>query len=173
MDAFTQLLYQQEKITVSNIARIANIDRKTFYLHYESIDDLIDEFRAEMFASIIPFFNSSSIDDVLSERFIDVIFDTTKDNMELFKIINANPQFETIWYKSSGITAQYYEKVRWSIPQMEKTVFRLYIKSYLNSIITIVNSWISGSIKISEQQAREMCHNIVNKFREIIGGYNK
>lgn len=44
MDAFDKLLVSEdiEKITVSAIAREADIDRKTFYLHYSSIDDLVN-----------------------------------------------------------------------------------------------------------------------------------
>lgn len=42
MDAFNRLVSQGDytKITVSAIAREADIDRKTFYLHYNSIDEL-------------------------------------------------------------------------------------------------------------------------------------
>lgn len=43
--AFHKLLTQSgiEKITVSALAREADIDRKTFYLHFSSIDDLINQ----------------------------------------------------------------------------------------------------------------------------------
>ena len=42
MEAFDKLLaiYRLDKITVSAIAREADIDRKTFYLHYSSVNDL-------------------------------------------------------------------------------------------------------------------------------------
>ena len=45
MDAFDQLAAEKsiDKITVSAIVRIADIDRKTFYLHYSSINDLLDK----------------------------------------------------------------------------------------------------------------------------------
>lgn len=44
-EAFFQLLNDKdpEKITVSEIANLADIDRKTFYLHYASIEDLVEE----------------------------------------------------------------------------------------------------------------------------------
>ncbi|MBQ9041730.1 MAG: TetR/AcrR family transcriptional regulator C-terminal domain-containing protein [Eggerthellaceae bacterium] len=44
MDAFDHLVMSEDvdKITVSAIAREADIDRKTFYLHYNSIDDLVN-----------------------------------------------------------------------------------------------------------------------------------
>lgn len=44
-EAFMGLVQERdyEKITVASIAREADIDRKTFYLHYGSVDDVVDE----------------------------------------------------------------------------------------------------------------------------------
>lgn len=44
-DAVQTLLQETpyEKLTITAVAREADIDRKTFYLHYESLDDVIDE----------------------------------------------------------------------------------------------------------------------------------
>ena len=49
IDAFERLLLKEslEDITVSAIAREADIDRKTFYQHFGSIDGLIDYVVAE------------------------------------------------------------------------------------------------------------------------------
>lgn len=48
-DAFFRLLEDNEydRITISALAREAGIDRKTFYLHYASIDELSDSFLRE------------------------------------------------------------------------------------------------------------------------------
>ncbi|MBQ3301199.1 MAG: TetR family transcriptional regulator [Eggerthellaceae bacterium] len=45
MRAYEKLLAEQDfsKITVSAISREADIDRKTFYLHYASVDDLANK----------------------------------------------------------------------------------------------------------------------------------
>lgn len=45
-NAFFELLSEKElsKITIAEICRIAQVNRKTFYRHYESIGDLINEF---------------------------------------------------------------------------------------------------------------------------------
>lgn len=44
-NAFLELLKKKDlsQITVTEITKVADRDRKTFYLHYSSIDDLIDE----------------------------------------------------------------------------------------------------------------------------------
>ena len=41
---FFDMIKNNEKITVSNIAKKSNIDRKTFYLHYSTIEDLYKTF---------------------------------------------------------------------------------------------------------------------------------
>ena len=53
--ALEKLVKEQgmDKLTVSALAREANIDRKTFYLHYDSIDDLIDCAASDMVEDII------------------------------------------------------------------------------------------------------------------------
>ena len=44
-DAFDRLacVKDYDKITISELAREADIDRKTFYLHYASIDEMVDD----------------------------------------------------------------------------------------------------------------------------------
>ena len=35
------------RITISDIARKANIDRKTFYLHFDTVEDIVKEYARE------------------------------------------------------------------------------------------------------------------------------
>lgn len=54
-DAFTLLLSENElsKITISALAREANIDRKTFYLHYSSINEMLDDMAYSLVSDIM------------------------------------------------------------------------------------------------------------------------
>lgn len=53
--AFESLLMKRDikKITISAIAEEADIDRKTFYLHYSSIEDLLDHIAAETAETVV------------------------------------------------------------------------------------------------------------------------
>ena len=55
MNAFDKLISSgsAEKITVSAIARTADIDRKTFYLHYKSVDDLANQKASDIIERIV------------------------------------------------------------------------------------------------------------------------
>ena len=43
--AFEELIMNSDpgKINVSSITQAANVNRRTFYLHYETVDDMFDE----------------------------------------------------------------------------------------------------------------------------------
>ena len=41
------------QVTISELARRANIDRKTFYLHYNSADDVLSEYVEQKFNMIV------------------------------------------------------------------------------------------------------------------------
>ena len=43
IDAYLELIYEKkdQKITISELAQRANIARKTFYLHYETLEDIM------------------------------------------------------------------------------------------------------------------------------------
>lgn len=49
-DAFMELISEKpmEKLTIKELAERADIDRKTFYLHYDSIAGLVDELQGEL-----------------------------------------------------------------------------------------------------------------------------
>lgn len=55
MDAFDKLACEGhiDKITVSSIAREAKIDRKTFYLHFTSINDLVNQKTEQLLTRVL------------------------------------------------------------------------------------------------------------------------
>ena len=54
-EAFDRLVVNKDydRITISELAREADIDRKTFYLHYSSIDEMVDDKMNAIVAAIL------------------------------------------------------------------------------------------------------------------------
>ena len=92
---FFEMVKSNKKITISEIAKKANIDRKTFYLHYESIESLYKVFMKDAESSLIEeldrldFFNSKDSIKTFVQAYR-TIFISYKD---LFYAINNNKQF--------------------------------------------------------------------------------
>jgi len=78
--AFLELLRQKpaDKITVTEITKLADVDRKTFYLHYDSIDALADELLREEVERMSKVVNEVTIHE-----------SGTFDLLELFRVLSA------------------------------------------------------------------------------------
>ena len=55
-EAFTELVMEKnvDKITIKELAERADIDRKTFYLHYSSVWDVLEEIQGEILEKVDP-----------------------------------------------------------------------------------------------------------------------
>lgn len=62
-DALLELLGEKPlgKITVTDIAKRADVNRGTFYLHYDNISDVISELQNELIAQMDQFFDTRDI----------------------------------------------------------------------------------------------------------------
>lgn len=92
---FFEMVKNNKKITVSEIAKKANIDRKTFYLHYETIESLYGVFMKDAETSLIEelerlgFYHSKDSIKTFVQAYR-TIFISFKD---FFYAINNNKQF--------------------------------------------------------------------------------
>ena len=99
--AFEKLLGKQriDKITVSAIAREADIDRKTFYLHYATIDDLIRDIASDNIHDIEELIESEGQDKSAQECvhiILAAIDRTIMSNLSRYENIVANLSIDQI-----------------------------------------------------------------------------
>lgn len=78
------------KITVQELVKRAEINKTTFYAHYDTIQDLIDTLEQETIAYIVD--NMSSVSRILEEpeRFIDDLYHALAD-CHITSILHLNP----------------------------------------------------------------------------------
>ncbi len=88
-EAYFSLLLQKKNahITITEIAKTANIDRKTFYLHYDSVTDVSREFCEE------------KIQDLLFELKKDDFFERPFDTAGLFRTLNNQVEQDLDFYQ--------------------------------------------------------------------------
>ncbi len=90
-DTFINLIDEKDinKVTVSEIARAADVSRGTFYLHYKDVDDLYTDIEDEMYGRLAELFNdyyqSKELLDL--ESLIPAIINFIYDNKETFSVI--------------------------------------------------------------------------------------
>ncbi len=153
-------------ITVSDICKAAGVNRSTFYLHYETIGDLLDETTRYLLNDFFSYFSSEvkalpveiserSLDDLVfaRDRYLVPYLRYIRDNREVFITVVAH--CKTLNFES--VNKHFYEKIynpimdRFGYPESD----RKYVMSYyLNGITALVTEWIKDGC---EKTIEEMC----------------
>lgn len=93
-DAFVQLLEEKrfDKITVAEIAEMADINRRTFYLHYVDIFALLDELENKLIIELQDDFDNKPAEDLYS--FQVQFLEFMNHHPSLIKALLASPESE-------------------------------------------------------------------------------
>ncbi len=159
--AFLELLNTKdfEYITVKEICQKAGVNRSTFYLHYETIGDLLDEsieFMNREFNSYFEDNNDFKIDKIGQEDIEKLFLITPQYLLPYLKYVKENKRFyKTAIEKSKLLGSQgkfdsLFQNIispimeRYKIPQ-EKRIFILTF--YIEGIIGTIKLWLKNDCK--------------------------
>ncbi len=157
-EAFLELLNQKdfEFITVKEICQKANVNRSTFYLHYETLNDILLE-----------------ANDYICNKFADELnypkdFDAKNINsLPLDKLLLVTPEYLMPWLSSTRKNKKLFQTIikHFSILQLNKNYRRLFEEIvspilnrfditeedreyifvfYVDGVLNIVNKWIEN-----------------------------
>jgi len=160
------LIYLLEKkeieyITVKEICTKAGVNRSTFYLHYESINDLVEETMNYINEKFENYFDKDSKDFInkikytsledlklVEKKYLTPYLTFIKDNKKIFKASFNNPKgmnaFDKYNYLKDEILMPILE--RFNIPKKERNYL---IAFYINGIMAIIKEWLNTNCKDS------------------------
>lgn len=158
------LIYLLEKkdieyITIKEICIKAGVNRSTFYLHYESINDLVEETMNYINKKFEDYFNENSNDfinkiksssleelNLVEKKYLTPYLTFIKDNQKIFKASFNNPKgmnaFDKYNYLKDYILIPILE--RFNIPRAQKNYL---IAFYINGIMAIIKQWLNTNCK--------------------------
>lgn len=144
-------------ITISEICKKAGVNRSTFYLHYEKIDDLLNEVMIKINNAFADKFvltkmsgkrNILALNDkiLISKEYLIPYLEYIKDNGFIFKCYKDNP----IIFKSDDVFKRINIEIftpimnEFKVPKDEQAYF---VEYYCHGILAIVYHWISSDFK--------------------------
>lgn len=150
-----------EYITVKELCETAGVNRSTFYLHYETIGDLLAETAHYLTEEFISYFDMDSIEFVknistyelselylINEKYLTPYLSYIKDNKEVFATALSNGTsfgFEKVYQQMfKYIFNPIFEKFNYPVGNRKYA-----IKYYLNGITAIVNEWLKDNCEKS------------------------
>lgn len=169
-EAFFRLLTttRYEKITITALANEANIDRKTFYTHYGSIDELLkDQMRAQM----DHMFDSASPHDLLSDpvsytkRLLlpsrNALLSSQEDRRRIFENLPENKLVHAWISAGKERITRELESFPWSTTT--KSRMGALLDFYLGGIFNAYTSWLKSDSDLSfEELVDLLSEGIVN-----------
>lgn len=173
MEAFERLLEKKDlgDITISSIAREADIDRKTFYLHFGSIDGLLDAIAEDAVSYI-----SSTVEEALGHEatssedvelaantFFAVVNRAVKENIVLNKrLFEVLPAEELI----SRIRKPLEKRLLMGhlVPtDLSSEMFEYYLSFLLSGIVGIYRAWVLGGGKVPIEDVSAVANELMLK----------
>lgn len=174
--AFLDLLAEKdfEYITVKDICKRAGVNRSTFYLHYETVADLLDESVEYMSNDFLKYFSENDIRAKIKNSPLDELMfikpdyiipylSYIKDNKKLFQTavlhsgtLQLDKNYKKLFeYVFSPILT------RFDVPENERHYTMAF---YINGIIALIMEWLKNNCRESiEDIADIIIRNIKSK----------
>lgn len=161
------------QITVKDIAMRANIERKTFYLHFSCIEDVVTEIMKELEVS---FTNNmlKYISDNNGYNIKDIFFDISKFvNLKkpLLQRIAMNDSYSFVRVGFENILKNDISLILTNVYKNTKPHQIHYATFYASGITKLYVSWLRGEIAISEKELSHILSRCCfSSFEELIAG---
>lgn len=130
---FAEMLSEKKelaKISVSELVRRADINRGTFYSHYDDIYAVAEDYENELISLF--FSNAELISSTNTDKFIDLMFEYIKRNDEIYRMLCKSNDFVMIMQKFMRLAAN---KIIEIINASPEIVEREFITLEVNSFI--------------------------------------
>ena len=162
-----------EYITDSEICKKANVNRSTFYLHYENTVDLLDEtarFLLDGFMdyfdvdvkNITNMFKESTLDELnfISEEYLNPYLSYIKDNKSLFSTV----LLHSASFRFNDIFQRLYDNIfnpileRYNYPLNDRKYAMMF---YLNGITAVVTEWLKDECEKSIREVSQIIYGCI------------
>lgn len=149
-----------EKISIKELCERALINRKTFYLHYSSIDDLLEEFQEEIaeeyFDRIKDFDHIKEVDKIIKTFFL-----FSEEKGLFYEKINCNSNYNYIQQQTSNKLSIKSQDNLQSIRKFDLEKQNI-ILSFVNSAtLGIYRQWIKDGKKIPVEEIIDIATTLI------------
>lgn len=148
-NAFIKLIQTKEyhSITITEIASSANIDRKTFYLHYNSIDDVLREFALEATEAVRVLLQKNQPFEITF--FFQGLTKIMEDNIGFYRHISATTSYSFFLNQCKNILKSSLKDSFFVKSDLHENVFEVYSEYIASGIIGIYTNWLISDSKMS------------------------
>ena len=156
-DAFSELMRTKpyQKITITDITSSAGIARHTFYNHYETkadlLDNLVDSILGDFFL-VLKDWNLFLADQAQEHAMLTAFFQTWRDHAEIVDLLRAiDIELVIMERLKAFFTRFFYEKVKREMPGVDLELARYVISFNSYSLLGFLLPWFESGMKHKPQ----------------------
>lgn len=144
-EAFLQLIQSKEfqKITITELADAANIDRKTFYLHYNSTLDILKEFETELAGKVMVLLKTHKNFDM--NFFFQGLNKIMMEDIGLYRRISETTSYAFLLTECKDILKNTIKESFYDNSGMTVQKFNVFAEYISSGIIGIYTNWLSSN----------------------------
>lgn len=169
-NTFAELIKENQelnKVTVSELVRRANINRGTFYNHYDSIYDVAEEVEAEVIKVLFEDNkNLNSIDDIYG--YLDNVIDYLKENEDIYRLLLSSKEpLHFLTKLNHSILDKLYNFLK-TCPKVSKAKsLKFDISFFTDGVVNQVLKYFNGSSDYSLDEISSYSKRIFDKLFKI------
>ena len=146
-EAFLSLIEEKgfSNITITDLSKKANINRKTFYAHYETKEELHEKIIDEFLSILNPvLFEVSGLKGVSQRQYLCSLLNKIKENNKTFSILIKDKTSNLFYDK---LKKQLTNNLIKTIPEKEDERLELLKDAYFALLLIVLNWWTSSKEK--------------------------
>lgn len=165
IQAFIELMQEKEleKITVTDIVKRADINRGTFYAHYQDTSAVIEQIGDDIIAKLIEFLDEFQYENFFRNPLplLVKISSYLEEDLEFYRILINSSGAEKFLTKLKKIFVIYME-LNSNVPESIKKSSEFYIRTnfFAGGIISLYQLWFRGEM----EQSLEAISNDISKL---------
>lgn len=153
------------QITVKELAETADINRKTFYMHYSNIEEVLDQIENEIIEKLIKILNEHDFfhEKVDGYAFFSSLNDVINEDFDLFqKLIRANSYNFLLVKVKKILKDNIIERLQTKLDK-SKEMLNLYAEFASSGIMSMYIEWFNSDSNVSLDELAEGASNIAFK----------
>ena len=161
--ALLQLLKEKslDKISISEICSLASVNRNTFYAHYTSLKELLEEIESQLLESVI---NNIKCDQGKGKSITELLYnilECVRDNKDLCSILfteNGDKDFLVSLLMFAFPTSVKNWSTVYNISEKDASRFYYFV---ISGVACVVKDWIKNGLDASSMELAQLLNNLI------------
>lgn len=165
--ALFELLGEKEfsRISITELAHRADVDRKTFYLHYHSVEEILKEFYEDALAQFQQGLERENIfgQQVDIPGFFRVLGGVMAENMPLYRRLAKGTGYTYFIEQLRAVLRNAVENALAAQGNTDQTHIRLCGEFFAAGAMRVYLAWLKGELELTEEEFAEWVGRMVSR----------